>query len=220
MGLLLRFGGICLLAILIAIYATPPKRVKTLNPKLASPLAPAKKIINKSLVDVGDLVPTARIAMKYATTDNFTGTQLYKNARCLVVQPTAIALAAAQKRAEQQGLSLVFYDCYRPHSVQQQMWAKVPDSRYVANPNPGSNHNRGTAVDVGLYKEGQELDMGSPFDSFAEQSHRNARITTEQQKNRDLLKEIMGPQFTTVQTEWWHFDFVGAKNYPVLNDPL
>ncbi len=175
-----------------------------------------------ALVDLKKVLPTAKFVLKYATADNFTKVPLYSRSVCLTRYPTAVALIAAEKRAQQKGMNLVFYDCYRPLSVQKKMWAIVPDARYVAPPSEVSNHNRGVAVDVGLAKDGQELDMGTPFDSFAEESHRSARTSKEVQSNRNLLTEIMGPSFTGLESEWWHYDYdlKNARSYPALDTPL
>jgi zinc D-Ala-D-Ala dipeptidase len=57
-------------------------------------------------------------------------------------------------------------------SIQQQMWSIKPDERYVANPAKGSDHNRGTVVDLTILdRDGQPLDMGTPFDEFSLKAH-------------------------------------------------
>src|SRR5208337_3305620 len=63
-------------------------------------------------VDVRSVVPDAIIDLRYATTNNFTGTQLYpSDARCLVHQSMAPGLAAAATALRPQGHVLVFWDC-------------------------------------------------------------------------------------------------------------
>ena len=60
-------------------------------------------------VDVRGVVPDAIIDLRYATTNNFTGTQLYpSDARCLVHQSMAPGLAAAATALRPQGHVLVF----------------------------------------------------------------------------------------------------------------
>ncbi len=77
------------------------------------------------------------------------------------------ALQKLEKTLAAKKLKLVFWDCWRPLTVQQAMWKLVPDARYVANPKSGSNHNRGIAMDVTLAKEdGTYLEMPTPFDDF------------------------------------------------------
>ncbi len=66
-------------------------------------------------VDVRTVVPDAVLDLRYATTNNFTHTQLYpSDARCLVHQSMAPGLAAAAGALRPQGHLLVFWDCYRP----------------------------------------------------------------------------------------------------------
>src|ERR1700679_1439534 len=65
-------------------------------------------------VDVRSVVPDAVIDLRYATTNNFTHTQLYpSDARCLVHQSMTQGLAAAAGALRPQGHVLVFWDCYR-----------------------------------------------------------------------------------------------------------
>src|SRR3984885_4519857 len=65
-------------------------------------------------VDVRTAVPDAVIDLRYATTDNFTHTQLYPaDARCLVHQTMSAGLVTAAAKLRALGDLLVFWDCYR-----------------------------------------------------------------------------------------------------------
>ena len=100
----------------------------------------------------------------------------------------------------------------------------MPDERYVANPEKGSNHNRGCAVDVTLVsKTGGELPMPTGFDDFSERAHRDYHdLSPDVLRNRALLSEIMQRHhFVPFATEWWHFDHERSKEFPVLDlDPF
>ena len=175
------------------------------------------------LVDARALVPGARLDIRYATTANFTGRVLYPAARCLLRPSVAERLRRAEDSAESMGLSLVVFDCYRPLSVQKEMWKLVPDERYVADPAKGSRHNRGAAVDVSLARtDGTELAMPTAFDDFSERAHRDyAELPREAIANRALLERIMTEAgFVGLPTEWWHFDAVGWESYAILDVPL
>lgn len=164
-----------------------------------------------------------RLDIRYATANNFVGETLYPQARCLLRREVAVKLLRVQEKLEQQGLGLKIFDGYRPLSVQKKMWAKYPVEGYVANPAKGSNHNRGAAVDLTLVdKDGKELPMPSAYDEFSERSHRNyAGGTDEARKNRQRLEEAMAAEgFHGISTEWWHFDDLNAKSYPVLDLPF
>ena len=101
-------------------------------------------------VDVRTVVPDAVIDLRYATTNNFTHTQLYpSDARCLVHQTMAPGLAAAAGALRPQGHVLVFWDCYRPHDVQVKMFNMVPNPAWVARPGQyAHSHESGRSVDV------------------------------------------------------------------------
>ncbi len=120
-------------------------------------------------------------------------------------------------------LKLVFWDCWRPLTVQQAMWKLVPDARYVANPKSGSNHNRGIAMDVTLAKEdGTYLEMPTPFDDFtAKASPHHACPPAEKQKceNRNLLIELLTEiRLKPIDTEWWHFQIPSGGKYLIIPD--
>ena len=182
---------------------------------------PAEEIV---LVDIQKLNPKVLIEMRYKTKDNFVGEPLYpENARCFLRNEPAKALLKVQEALEKEGLGLKIFDGYRPLSVQKKMWAKYPVEGYVANPAKGSNHNRGMAVDLTLVdSSGKELPMPSGYDEFSERAHRDFKGGgAEAIKNRQKLEDAMQKEgFHGISTEWWHFDFKNAKDYPVLDLPF
>lgn len=179
-------------------------------------------------VDVRSVVPDARIDLRYATTNNFTGTQLYPtDARCLVHESLAQGLAVAAQQLRQRGLVLVFWDCYRPHDVQMRMFQVVPNPNWVARPGDyAKSHESGRSVDV-TYADahyGWLADMGTDFDDFTPRSHAAAveGLTPQQVSNRALLRDAMAAGGLTVYSgEWWHFDGPGAGDpRPILDVPV
>jgi D-alanyl-D-alanine dipeptidase len=113
----------------------------------------------------------------------------------------------------------IIYDVLRPRCVQWIMWRKLEGpfrEDYVANPERGSNHNFGMAVDLSILNDdGQVLDMGTGFDEFDEMSQpryeekflTEKRLKREHYENRLLLRSCMeGGGFKTFPYEWWHFD--------------
>jgi zinc D-Ala-D-Ala dipeptidase len=151
----------------------------------------------------------------YAATNNFVKTKLYPCARCFLRTDVAIAVRQASQQLQQQGYGgLRLFDCYRPQPIQQKMWNIKPDERYVANPNKGSDHNRGIAVDLTILNlNGKPLDMGTPFDEFSPKAHHTYRELSPQiLKNRSLLKKTMASVgFHHIDTEWWHYAWNGSK---------
>jgi D-alanyl-D-alanine dipeptidase len=175
------------------------------------------------LVDIRTVIPDIRLDIRYATDNNFTRRTLYPEARCILRREVAQALANVQKDLKRLGLELVMYDCYRPLSVQRQLWEIVPDERYVADPNKGSRHNRGAAVDVGLYdKYGKLVKMPTEFDDFSERAHPDyIDLPSEVLVNRQNLRTVMENNgFTVFPTEWWHYDFSGWERYPLEDIPF
>ena len=65
-----------------------------------------------------------------------------------------------------------------------------------------------TLVDLTLIGgDGQELDMGTPFDTFSSAAH-TANATGEVASNRRLLVLLMQAEgFTNYEKEWWHFTY-------------
>jgi D-alanyl-D-alanine dipeptidase len=198
------FLALALLALCAAAAATPP----TPGPVL---------------VDLAAVAPTVRFDLRYATPNNFTGRALYPVARCLLRPAVAARLARVQSALETRHLGLEVYDCYRPLSVQRQMWALVPDERYVADPAKGSRHNRGAAVDVTLVRaDGEELAMPTSFDDFSERARIDyPQLPAAAVANRALLQQVMRDAgFTPLPTEWWHFDAPEWASFDVLDIPL
>ena len=178
----------------------------------------------EGLVLVQDMDPNIQVELRYATINNFTKQKVYPLEICALRKATAEKLAKANKEFMKLGYRIKVWDAYRPVSVQRILWDIVPDSRYVANPNNGgSKHNRGTAVDLTLVDEnGNELEMPSGFDDFTGKGSRNnPDMTAEAKKNMDLLTEIMVKcGFTTISTEWWHYNDADAAKYDIIDVDL
>lgn len=77
------------------------------------------------LVYLRDVEPSIRQDMRYAGAQNFMGRPVpgYGAAECLLLPEVALAIAAAQREALRQGLSLKVYDCYRPRRAVAAFWA-------------------------------------------------------------------------------------------------
>lgn len=182
-------------------------------------LAAKPKPPSAQLVDVTRLAPQVVVDLRYATANNFTGQVLYpKEARCYLREPVAKALGEVQTALLKEGLSLKLLDCYRPHRVQFKLWEIVHDERYVADPNKGSRHNRGAAVDLTLLDaQGQELVMPTPFDDFSEKAHRSyMQLPAQAVENRAKLQRAMERVgFVGMPTEWWHFDAADWQSHPI-----
>jgi D-alanyl-D-alanine dipeptidase len=178
------------------------------------------------LVELIKLDSTFHLDIRYATSNNFLGRPVYKEARAFLQMPAAQALVKVNKELKPLGYALVIFDGYRPWSVTKTFWDITPKDKkqFVANPKVGSRHNRGCAVDVSLYKSasGKEVEMPSEYDEMSERSYSDYRGGTDEQRNlRDLLRSKMENNgFEVLKVEWWHFDFKGWKSYRIENIPF
>jgi len=199
--------------------------VQAQNEKLTITLE--KQLLDQGLVNIHSIAPDILVDLKYSTIDNFLDADTYGDLEDCYLQPEAAAkLAAAQRilTTKHPELTLLVYDGARPRSVQRKMWALVAGTTtedYVANPDRGSVHNFGSAVDLTLAsKAGMPLDMGTAFDYFgklAQPRHEeyflaNGQLSDTQFENRKLLREVMtSAGFQSISIEWWHFNAVPVK---------
>jgi D-alanyl-D-alanine dipeptidase len=178
------------------------------------------------LVELQRLDASIHLDIRYATTHNFTGKKMYTAARAFLQRPAAEALVRAHRTLKARGYGLLIYDGYRPWSVTKVFWDVTPvDKRkFVANPLRGSRHNRGCAVDLGLYdlRTGKEVAMPSPFDDMSDRAAANfSGGTPAERRSRALLREAMEKEgFAVNPDEWWHFDYQDWKQYRVLDLPF
>ncbi len=199
----------------------------TTAPASASPVPPVSDAARAvGLVDVRSVVPDAVLDLRYATTNNFVGVALYPaDARCLVHESLVPGLRTAAALVRRGGERLVFWDCYRPHSVQVAMFNVVSDPAWVAQPGPYSkSHESGRSVDVTLADANGLVDMGTGFDDFSPRSHADASegISAAARANRARLRAAMAAGGLAVYSgEWWHFDGPGAaERRPIIDVPV
>ena len=178
---------------------------------------------------LADFVPGIVQEIRYYTTYNFVGERIdgYEEPVALFSREAARALKTVAGEMNAQGYRLKVFDAYRPAcAVRHFMLWGVEDldlrmkpyfypelekqelfkQGYIASQ---SSHSRGSAIDLTLLdmRTGREVDMGSPFDLFSEQSHPDSRaVTQEQCDNRMFLQRAMVRNgFEPYSCEWWHF---------------
>lgn len=171
--------------------------------------------------------PGVAVELRYATTNNFMGIQLYKDLNDPFLHKTAaekLKKAANNLSQLKPGWNLLIFDALRPRSVQIQLWNKVKGTKqeqYVADPKSGSIHNFGFALDLSLRDEtGKEIDMGTPYDSFEDLAQpkyeekllKAGKLTETQIANRKILRKVMTEAgFIQLPHEWWHYDALDGK---------
>jgi D-alanyl-D-alanine dipeptidase len=167
------------------------------------------------------------VDLRYATPNNFVGRDLYSPYDCAWLHRDAAAAlerVVAWLKEKRPGCMPLVLDALRPQRVQQQLWDALAGTdlqMYLADPQRGSIHSFGMALDVTLLDEaGSELDMGTGFDDMTLLSHpalearflASGELTAAQAANRQLLRDAMFQAgFIGINTEWWHFD-CGDRN--------
>jgi D-alanyl-D-alanine dipeptidase len=167
------------------------------------------------------------VDLRYATPNNFIGRDLYSPYDCAWLhRDAAFALerVVAWLKDKRPDCTPLVLDALRPQRVQQQLWDALAGTdlqMYLANPQRGSIHSFGMALDITILDDaGRELDMGTGFDDMTELSHpalearflARGELTAAQIASRQLLRDAMFQAgFVGINTEWWHFD-CGDRN--------
>lgn len=184
-------------------------------------LASVNQNPDKELINLEKFVPGLILDIRYATTNNFTGEIIYNLPRAYARRPVAESLKKVQAELKKQGLGIKIFDAYRPYKATVKFYEVYRDTTYVASPYRGSRHNRGCALDLTVInlKTGEELKMPTGYDSFQKAAWPSTPVADpEVRKNRTLLINVMQKYgFKVNSSEWWHYDFIGWKNYEVLD---
>jgi len=186
----------------------------------------APKEDNKREADLVELIKLDRsikLDIRYATKDNFVRRVVYPEARAFLQRPAAEALVRVHKKLKKEGLGLVIFDGYRPWTITKLFWEVTPENKrkFVANPEKGSKHNRGCAVDLSIYdrKTGKLIEMPSGYDEFSKRASPDYKGgTAEERANRDKLRKLMEADgFIVNPNEWWHFDYKDWEQYAIYD---
>ncbi|MCE9567010.1 MAG: serine hydrolase [Planctomycetes bacterium] len=188
----------------------------------ATPPGEKGEFLKPDLVDLAT-IDGIKFDIRYATDNNFLGKPFYTSAKAFMQKPAAAALARVQKTLKERGYGLFVYDAYRPWYVTKMFWDATPEKfhNFVADPSKGSRHNRGCAVDLGLYdlKTGKVIEMVSGYDEMTDRAFPDYMGTTSRQRwHRDLLRRAMEAEgYSVYEEEWWHYDYKDWRAYPILN---
>lgn len=188
----------------------------------AKPPPERGEFLKPDLVDLAG-IEGLKFDIRYATDNNFLGAPFYTSAKAYMQRPAAEALARIQKKLQAQGYGLLIYDAYRPWYVTRMFWDATPEKLhgFVADPSKGSRHNRGCAVDLGLYHldTGKPAAMVSGYDEMTDRAFPDYIGGTSRDRwHRALLRRTMESEgFTVYEEEWWHYDFKDWRKYPIQN---
>jgi D-alanyl-D-alanine dipeptidase len=194
-----------------------------------------KAALDLGFVDV-TLIPGVLVDVRYATTNNFLNENIYQGFDRALLHPEAFEQfrkANDELRRIRPGWQFLVFDALRPRRMQRRLFEKVkgtPEEIYVMDPDKGSVHNFGFAIDLSCVDEsGREVDMGTDFDAFVKLAHpkleeeflASGELSRRQLDNRLVLRQSMAAGgYTGIGHEWWHFnarptDDVRAK-YPIF----
>jgi zinc D-Ala-D-Ala dipeptidase len=220
--------------------ATEDNLVKGLEVVEGSELTELERgLIAEGLVDIKSVIPEVYVDLKYSTTNNFFGQDVYGDLLNCYLQPEVAQMllkAHVELKRDRPDLTFLIYDGVRPLSVQQILWDNLDKPEdvkplYVADPKIGGLHNYGVAVDLTLAYQatGEALDMGTPYDYFGypaypdreKQMLKEGKITQDHINNREILRNAMfHAGFMGIGSEWWHFNAFSrveaAKKYMLV----
>ena len=169
-------------------------------------------------VDLRGYIPEAIFDLDFASENNITGRSLYPPIP-LIEETTAEMLLEAYEIFKADGYIMKICDVYRPVSSQQALFNKVGDNAFIADPSKGGSwHNSGRAIDMTLIDEytGLELEMPTEMHTLNYSAARSNHTTwsEEVQENVEYMTRVMTSLgFTTIDSEWWHFENRGEGGY-------
>lgn len=198
------------------------------------------------IINIQDMIPDIEVYLAYATTDNFTGQIIpgYEEQVAFLTEVSCKKLKLVHDELTVYGMGLKVFDSYRPRSSV--LWLQN-DWRYQTSDDPKikerfypnltkedlfvlgyvatrSSHSRASTIDLTIVdlKTKKELDMGTEFDFFGDESHTaHPKLSNEQRKNRLLLKTVMEKNgFINYKHEWWHFRFDNESYQDCLDFPV
>ena len=210
------------------------QKVKPITPKTSQICEYELKMREQGLVNIQEIDPNILVELKYSTTDNFVGKDVYDCiTNCYLQKRPAEMLSNANNllRRINANYHLLVYDGGRPLSMQKILWNSLtqysPKQRatYVANPAQGSIHNYGSAVDLTIANlNGTPLDMGTKYDFFGELAYpkkesyflKVGKLSKQQIANRQLLRRVMrAAGYMSIEYEWWHFNAMSRQSAKV-----
>ncbi|MEY4540474.1 MAG: hypothetical protein RLZZ306_2231 [Bacteroidota bacterium] len=223
--------SLIIIAPLILLSFISPQKVKTKPSKTSQICEYEQKMIEQGLVNIQEINPEILVELKYSTTDNFVGKDVYGCiSNCYLQKRPAEMLSKANDFLKKKNVNyrLLVYDGGRPLSIQKILWNTLTQyspkerAKYVANPAEGSIHNYGSAVDLTIAtSDGTPLDMGTKYDFFGELAYpkkesyflKIGKLTKQQIANRQLLRSVMkAAGYMPIEYEWWHFNAMSRQS--------
>jgi len=186
-----------------------------------------KRFIEAGLIDVHAINKSIKVDLVNSDSDKNYFRENYYNGlnKAYLRKEVANKLSLAQKylKSKFPEYSILIMDAARPRSVSQLMYDKMKGTKFekfVANPEKGSMHNYGIALDVTIVDANdKEIDMGfTPFYKnnlsiyWGYAKFKMFDLSEPQKQNRSLLSNVMKKAgFLPLSYEWWHFNGMPKK---------
>ncbi|MGD9235712.1 MAG: M15 family metallopeptidase [Desulfobacterales bacterium] len=194
------------------------------------------KFIEAGLINVHEVDETIKVDLVNSDPDkNFFRENFYNGLnKAYLRKEVAKKLSLAQKylKSEFPEYSILVMDAARPRGISKLMYEKMKGTKFekfVANPQKGSMHNYGIAVDVTIVDgNDKEIDMGfTPFYKSTLSIYwgyaklKMFDLSEAQKQNRKLLSNVMKKAgFIPLSYEWWHFNGMpkddARKKYQII----
>ncbi len=227
----MKKNSLTIIVPLLLLSFTSQQKVKPKSSKTSPSCEYEQKMREQGLVNIQEINPEILVDLKYSTSDNFVGKDVYGCiTNCYMQKHPAEMLSKANDLLQQKNANyrLLVYDGGRPLSIQKILWNSLPQyspiqrATYVANPAQGSIHNYGSAVDLTIaMADGTALDMGTKYDFFGELAYpkkesyflKTGKLTKQQIGNRRLLRTVMKTAgYMPIEYEWWHFNAMSRQS--------
>jgi len=188
-----------------------------------------RKTIPAPIINKIKIVENNEDLINIAHDSEFCFCEKLQNEHTILLRKTVVEKLKEAAKKLPDGIKFKIYSAYRSLDLQKQIWhVRLEKNRQkfplmneqeletltrcqIANPQKGfGGHQTGGAVDLTLCQaNGSELDMGAKINEHTNLTPtHNKFLTVEQQKNRQLLKQILEQQgFKNYPAEWWHFSY-------------
>ncbi len=167
------------------------------------------------IVRVADYIKDVVIDIRYGSTNNSTGTQIYKFKDAYLRYGTVKKLEYAAELLAEKGLKLVIWDAFRPLEAQLSLYRTQPECMTTPTAGKYLRFNNADAVSVSAVKsDGSQIEL--PSDFFGENRERNSgNATAEAKKNAQIIDDAMlqAGMVRYLDDEW--YNYADSDEYPL-----
>jgi g-D-glutamyl-meso-diaminopimelate peptidase len=167
------------------------------------------------IVRVADYIEDVVIDIRYGSTNNSTGTQIYKFGDAYLRYGTVKKLENAAKLLAEKGLKLVIWDAFRPLEAQMSLYYTQPECMTTPSAGKYLRFNNADAVSVSAVRsDGGSIEL--PSDFFGENKERNSSgVTAAAKENAQIIDDAMlqSGMVRYLDDEW--YNYADSDEYPL-----